>query len=107
MPASTLTPTHLPAEVVTRAQVDYHDLPGDADRFAVITLDEQVVAGPQGVDVCLMAGAGWPAYLGGITLYLDRTGTSEWVTGQRFLPPGVASVPDTGTKAPADKGVAR
>ncbi len=42
MPASTLTPTHVPAEVVTRAQVDYHDLPGDAGRFAVITLDNGV-----------------------------------------------------------------
>ena len=55
-------------------------------------LDEGVVAAPQDLDLCLMLGAGWPGHLGGITPYLDRTGTSERVTGQRFLPPGVASV---------------
>ncbi|MFN8145988.1 MAG: 3-hydroxyacyl-CoA dehydrogenase NAD-binding domain-containing protein [Candidatus Nanopelagicales bacterium] len=55
-------------------------------------LDEGVVAAPQDIDLCLMLGAGWPGHLGGITPYLDRTGTSERVTGQRFLPPGVASV---------------
>jgi hypothetical protein len=32
-------------------------------------------------------------YLGGVTPYLDRTGTSERVTGRRFLPRGVASLP--------------
>ncbi|HET7901196.1 MAG TPA: 3-hydroxyacyl-CoA dehydrogenase NAD-binding domain-containing protein [Candidatus Nanopelagicales bacterium] len=55
-------------------------------------LDEGVVAAPQDIDLCLMLGAGWPGHLGGITPYLDRTGTSERVTGARFLPPGVASV---------------
>ncbi len=55
-------------------------------------LDEGVVAAPQDIDLCLMLGAGWPGHLGGITPYLDRTGTSERVTGTRFLPPGVASV---------------
>jgi hypothetical protein len=40
----------------------------------------------------MLLGAGWPFHLGGITPYLDRTGVSEKVTGQRFLPPGVASV---------------
>jgi 3-hydroxyacyl-CoA dehydrogenase/enoyl-CoA hydratase/carnithine racemase len=55
-------------------------------------LDEGVVAAPQDIDLCLMLGAGWPGHLGGITPYLDRTGTSERVTGSRFLPPGVASV---------------
>ena len=32
-------------------------------------------------------------HLGGVTPYLDRSGTSERVTGKRFLPPGVASLP--------------
>ena len=40
----------------------------------------------------MLLGAGWPFHLGGITPYLDRTGVAEDVTGQRFLPPGVASV---------------
>jgi 3-hydroxyacyl-CoA dehydrogenase len=59
-----------------------------------IMLDEGVVAEPQDVDLCLILGAGWPFHLGGITPYLDRTGTSERVTGARFLPRGVASLPE-------------
>jgi hypothetical protein len=58
-----------------------------------LMLDEGVVAEPQDIDLCLILGAGWPFHLGGITPYLDRTGTSERVTGARFLPTGVASVP--------------
>ncbi|MFI1257767.1 3-hydroxyacyl-CoA dehydrogenase NAD-binding domain-containing protein [Streptomyces netropsis] len=57
-------------------------------------LDEGVVAEPQDVDLCLILGVGWPFWLGGITPYLDRVGVSERVTGRRFLPPGVASVPE-------------
>ncbi len=56
-----------------------------------LMLDEGVVAEPQDIDLCMLLGAGWPFHLGGITPYLDRTGTSERVTGQRFLPLGVAS----------------
>jgi hypothetical protein len=56
-------------------------------------LDEGVVAEAQDIDLCMLLGAGWPFHLGGITPYLDRTGVSEKVTGQRFLAPGVASVP--------------
>jgi 3-hydroxyacyl-CoA dehydrogenase/enoyl-CoA hydratase/carnithine racemase len=58
-----------------------------------IMLDEGVVAEPQDIDLCLILGAGWPFHLGGITPYLDRTGTAERVTGRRFLPPGVATLP--------------
>jgi len=56
-----------------------------------LMLDEGVVAEPQDIDLCMLLGAGWPFHLGGITPYLDRTGTSERVTGRRFLPRGVAS----------------
>ena len=59
---------------------------------ARIMLDEGVVGAPQDLDLCMLLGAGWPFHLGGITPYLDRTGTSERVSGQRFLPAGVASV---------------
>ena len=59
-----------------------------------LLLDEGVVAEPQDIDLCLLLGAGWPFHLGGITPYLDRTGTSERVTGRRFLPRGVASLPE-------------
>jgi 3-hydroxyacyl-CoA dehydrogenase/enoyl-CoA hydratase/carnithine racemase len=58
-----------------------------------LMLDDGVVAEPQDIDLCMLLGAGWPFHLGGITPYLDRTGISERVTGRRFLPPGVASVP--------------
>jgi 3-hydroxyacyl-CoA dehydrogenase/enoyl-CoA hydratase/carnithine racemase len=58
-----------------------------------LMLDDGVVAEPQDIDLCLLLGAGWPFHLGGITPYLDRTGTAERVTGARFLPRGVASVP--------------
>ena len=56
-------------------------------------LAEGVVSAPMDVDLCLILGAGWPFHLGGVTPYLDRTGVSERVTGKRFLPRGVASLP--------------
>jgi 3-hydroxyacyl-CoA dehydrogenase/enoyl-CoA hydratase/carnithine racemase len=58
-----------------------------------IMLDEGVVAEAQDIDLCMILGAGWPFWNGGITPYLDRAGVSEKVTGKRFLEPGVASVP--------------
>ncbi|RBY86742.1 3-hydroxyacyl-CoA dehydrogenase [Blastococcus sp. TBT05-19] len=58
-----------------------------------LMLDEGVVQAPQDIDLCMILGAGWPFWLGGITAYLDRTGVSERVTGSRFLPQGVASLP--------------
>jgi 3-hydroxyacyl-CoA dehydrogenase/enoyl-CoA hydratase/carnithine racemase len=58
-----------------------------------LMLDEGVVAEAQDIDLCMILGAGWPFWLGGITPYLDRSGISERVTGKRFLAPGVASVP--------------
>lgn len=57
-----------------------------------LLLDEGVVAEPADVDLCMILGAGWPFHLGGITPYLDRTGVSEKVNGQRFTPRGVATV---------------
>jgi hypothetical protein len=59
-----------------------------------LMLDEGVVAEAQDIDLCMILGAGWPFHLGGITPYLDRSGVSEKVTGERFLPKGVASLPD-------------
>ncbi|WP_190817271.1 3-hydroxyacyl-CoA dehydrogenase NAD-binding domain-containing protein [Saccharopolyspora pogona] len=58
-----------------------------------IMLDEGVVAEAQDIDLCMLLGAGWPFWLGGITPYLDRAGIAEKVNGKRFLAPGVASVP--------------
>jgi 3-hydroxyacyl-CoA dehydrogenase/enoyl-CoA hydratase/carnithine racemase len=88
----------------TRALIRQGDAPQDAESLRAraldalaeeirIMLDEGVVGAVQDVDLCLLLGAGWPFHLGGITPYLDRTGTSERLTGQRFLPRGVASLP--------------
>ena len=59
-----------------------------------LMLDDDVVAEAQDIDLCMIMGAGWPFHLGGITPYLDRSGVSERVTGYRFLPKGVASLPE-------------
>jgi len=75
----------------TAEQVRQRALDAVADE-ARRMLDAGVVAAPQDIDLCMLLGAGWPFHLGGITPYLDRTGTSERVTGLRFLPVGVASV---------------
>ncbi|MGY1637209.1 3-hydroxyacyl-CoA dehydrogenase NAD-binding domain-containing protein [Geodermatophilus sp. SYSU D00742] len=58
-----------------------------------LMLDEGVVQAVQDIDLCMLLGAGWPFWLGGISAYLDRAGVSEAVTGKRFLPRGVASLP--------------
>ena len=58
-----------------------------------LMLDEGVVAEAQDIDLCMILGAGWPFHLGGVTPYLDRSGIAEKVTGQRFLPLGVAGLP--------------
>jgi 3-hydroxyacyl-CoA dehydrogenase/enoyl-CoA hydratase/carnithine racemase len=54
-----------------------------ADEIAHI-LDEQVVASAAEVDACLILGAGYPFFLGGITPHLDATGVSERVNGRTF-----------------------
>ncbi|MFZ5870015.1 MAG: 3-hydroxyacyl-CoA dehydrogenase NAD-binding domain-containing protein [Actinomycetota bacterium] len=60
---------------------------------ARLMLDEGVVAEPQDVDLAMITGAGFSFWNGGLTPLLDRTGVSERVTGRRFLPRGVASLP--------------
>src|SRR6266511_3843313 len=89
-------------EVVALLQVGDSPLPADAVRQRALDalaqeirlmLDEGVVAEAQDIDLCLILGAGWSFQLSGITPYLDRTGTAERVTGNRFLPRGVASLP--------------
>ena len=59
-----------------------------------LMLEEGVVAEAQDIDLCMIMGAGWPFHLGGITPYLDRSGVSERVNGERFLPAGIATLHD-------------
>ncbi len=56
-------------------------------------LDEGVAQAPMDLDLAMITGAGFQFWNGGLTPLLDREGLSEKVTGKRFLPPGVASVP--------------
>ncbi|MET1072191.1 MAG: 3-hydroxyacyl-CoA dehydrogenase NAD-binding domain-containing protein [Umezawaea sp.] len=77
---------------LTADQVKARALEGMAEEIRLM-LDEGVVAEAKDIDLCMILGAGWPFWLGGITPYLDREGISEKVTGQRFLAPGEASLP--------------
>lgn len=63
-----------------------------AEEISLMLADGVVVAA-QDIDLCLLLGGGFGFFNGGITPYLDRTGVSEAVTGRRFHPPGVASMP--------------
>ena len=47
-------------------------------------LDEGVVAAAADIDACLILGAGYPFFLGGITKHLDQTGIAERVTGSKL-----------------------
>jgi 3-hydroxyacyl-CoA dehydrogenase/enoyl-CoA hydratase/carnithine racemase len=44
-------------------------------------LEEGVVGAAADIDACLILGAGYPFFLGGITKHLDQTGVSERVVG--------------------------
>jgi 3-hydroxyacyl-CoA dehydrogenase len=45
-------------------------------------LDEGVVASAAEIDACLILGAGYPFFRGGITKHLDQTGVSQRVSGR-------------------------
>ena len=54
-----------------------------ADEVAHL-LEDGVVAEAADVDTCLLLGAGFPFWLGGITKHLDHTGVSERVVGRKL-----------------------
>jgi hypothetical protein len=54
-------------------------------------LEEGVVAEAADVDTCLILGAGWPLWLGGITKHLDQTGVSQRVVGMPLAEAGAAA----------------
>jgi 3-hydroxyacyl-CoA dehydrogenase/enoyl-CoA hydratase/carnithine racemase len=56
-------------------------LEGLADEARRI-LDEGIVPSAAELDACLILGAGFPFFRGGITPYLDRTGVSQRVSGR-------------------------
>jgi 3-hydroxyacyl-CoA dehydrogenase/enoyl-CoA hydratase/carnithine racemase len=55
-------------------------------------LDDQVVAAPEDIDLCLILGAGYPFQMGGVTPYLDRAGASERTFGTTFHTPTIKGV---------------
>jgi 3-hydroxyacyl-CoA dehydrogenase len=65
----------------TRADVVERVLEAVADEIHRL-LDEGVVWEAADVDTCLLLGAGWPFFLGGITKHLDQTGVSERMFGR-------------------------
>jgi 3-hydroxyacyl-CoA dehydrogenase/enoyl-CoA hydratase/carnithine racemase len=65
----------------TADEVQAAALEAMADEIAHL-LDEGVVADAKDVDTCMLLGAGFPFFLGGITKYLDQTGVSERVVGR-------------------------
>jgi hypothetical protein len=59
-----------------------------------LMLDEGVVQSAEDIDLCMIMGAGWPFNLGGITPYLDRSGSSEKAFGSSFHTPMIIGVRD-------------
>jgi 3-hydroxyacyl-CoA dehydrogenase/enoyl-CoA hydratase/carnithine racemase len=78
--------------VLTKDEVRERVLSALAEEVRLM-LDEGVVTGPQDIDLAMISGAGFSFSNGGVTPLLDRSGVAERVTGKRFLPAGVASVP--------------
>ncbi|MDQ0769622.1 3-hydroxyacyl-CoA dehydrogenase/enoyl-CoA hydratase/carnithine racemase [Pseudarthrobacter defluvii] len=93
VPASTLELMSFGTTPSTEEQVLRRVQDALAEEIGLM-LDEGVVAGPEDIDLCMILGAGWPMFLGGITPYLDRVGAAERINGKRFLAPGVASPAD-------------
>ncbi|MET3719707.1 MULTISPECIES: 3-hydroxyacyl-CoA dehydrogenase NAD-binding domain-containing protein [unclassified Arthrobacter] len=100
IPASTLSLMSFGTSPSTGAEVLHRVQDALAEEIGLM-LDEGVVAGPEDIDLCMILGAGWPMFLGGITPYLDRVGASERVNGQRFHAPGVASSTAAASPPPA------
>lgn len=55
-------------------------------------LDDEVVAGAEDIDLCMIMGAGYPFQMGGVTPYLDRVGASERAFGDTFHHPPIRGV---------------
>jgi 3-hydroxyacyl-CoA dehydrogenase/enoyl-CoA hydratase/carnithine racemase len=59
-----------------------------------LMLEEGVVHSPMDIDLGMIMGAGWPFHLGGLTPYLDRSGSSEKAFGGNFHNPMIIGVRD-------------
>ena len=69
------------AERLTPDQIRQTALEAVADEVKFM-LDEGVVADARDIDTCMLLGAGWPFFLGGICKHLDQIGLSEKLFGE-------------------------
>jgi 3-hydroxyacyl-CoA dehydrogenase/enoyl-CoA hydratase/carnithine racemase len=74
----------------TKEEIVGDALDAVADEVARL-LEEGVVPDAKDVDTCLILGAGWPFFMGGVTKYLDQTGVSERLFGRPFAEVGAAA----------------
>ena len=56
-------------------------------------LEEGVVSAAADVDTCLILGAGWPFFLGGIMKFLDQVGVSQRIAGRPLAEVTAAAAP--------------
>jgi len=82
--ALTLGSTPVPDDQLLRRTQD------GLTREVSIMLAEQVVESVEDVDLCLILGAGWPRHHGGLTPWLDATGSTNRLLGDTFHHPPVA-----------------
>ena len=68
------------ARPLTGEQIRTRALEAVADEIRHM-LDERVVADARDIDTCMLLGAGWPFFMGGICKHLDQTGISEKLFG--------------------------
>jgi 3-hydroxyacyl-CoA dehydrogenase len=71
-------------EARTTEQIQRFALEACADEIRHM-LDEGVVDDPRDIDTCMLLGAGWPFFNGGICMYLDQTGVSTRRFGRPLL----------------------
>jgi 3-hydroxyacyl-CoA dehydrogenase/enoyl-CoA hydratase/carnithine racemase len=71
-------------EELTPDQIRQQALEAIADEIKHM-LDEGVVADARDIDTCMLLGAGWPFFMGGICEYLDQIGLSEKLFGAQLV----------------------
>jgi 3-hydroxyacyl-CoA dehydrogenase len=84
-------PAPAAGEPRSAAEVRTAALEAMADEIARL-LEDGVAADARAVDTCMLLGAGFPFFLGGITKYLDQTGISEKVAGRPLSAVGPAMI---------------
>jgi len=90
-------PAPLADEPRTAEQVRESALEAMADEISRLLADG-VVADARAVDTCMLLGAGFPFFLGGITKHLDQTGVSERILGRPLAGVETAMIGDSAAR---------